>query len=311
MLSWSVASSCAATSCSTSLSSPLVVNLFDSVRFSHDKLVKIHCLFTHNVQLSIRNHGRWAGVQGLEGLFGVFKKMTTNGKLLGAQIMRKHGSLLWSGRWVTSGSPAAKAVQKLIDGNDEETRRAGNVPCSQLPSFVESSTQRFCSREHIPFGEGCFVKWAQLTSRVDDGGAERGGLKLYAAPMWFGRPMFDFLLQDQSYYLVQGLFQSGDRTICAAKELQELSEPPFSYLMPVLRLPAAAKVVCFVLDKDEATICQMVPHLRSLADEDLRSAFDVEGWPAFSPDDLVFHHNIFVTYGPMRFPDERRWMNGQ
>ncbi len=36
MLSWSVASSCAATSCSTSLSSPLVVNLFDSVRFSHD-----------------------------------------------------------------------------------------------------------------------------------------------------------------------------------------------------------------------------------------------------------------------------------
>jgi|JI7StandDraft_1071085.scaffolds.fasta_scaffold33152_3 hypothetical protein len=272
------------------------------------ELLKIHCLFTHNVVLSIRNHGRWAGVQGLEGLFGIFKGMSTNGKLFGAQLMRKHGSLLWSGRWLTSTGSAAQAVRKLIDQDKEEERFPGLVLKSSLSAGVQDAVHR--SVGEAAFAQGRFVKWTAFPVHIDDGGAERGGLKLYACPFWFGRPVYDFLLQDGSYFHVLGLFESADTIFFAGTELQELTNSPISFGMPVLRLLARARPVCFVLNKDTATICQLIPHLQPLED-DFRSAFACEDWPEFASEDRVFHHNIFITYGVMRFPDERRWIKGQ
>lgn len=275
------------------------------------ELVKIHSFLTHHLD-SLRSRGRWAGVQGLEGLFKLYKSMSTNGKLYGAQLMRKHSALLTAGRWLTSGSQAAFAVQRLIDGEESE-HNAGSVPRNLLPMGVVAAVEFFFScNPALRMGGGSFLKWVELPKFVDDGGAERQGCKIYAAPKWFGKSAFDVVLQDEEYFLLQGLFLCGQIVVCCGVLLQEVEDPFISFAMPVLRLVGNnPPLKCFVLDKEKVTVCQVFPYIGALTEEVRGAVKDEEGkWPEFGPKDQLFHHNIFVTYGPMRFPDERRWMTG-
>lgn len=273
------------------------------------EFVKIHSLLTHLVD-SLRTRGRWAGVQGMEGLFKLYKSMSTNGKLFGAQLMRKHSALLCSGRWLTSGSQAALAVQRLIDGDDSE-RFAGIVPCDLLQRrVVEAVDSFFVANPALKGIGGCFVKWVELPCVVDDGGADRQGLKVFAAPMWFGHEAFDVVLQDEVYYMLRGLYRCGQIFVCCGVQLQEVDQPFVSYSMPVLRLIEDKPLKCFVLKVEKVTKCQVFPHIGALTEEVRRSVKEGDEWPELGPKDKLYHHNIFVTYGPMRFPDERRWMSG-
>lgn len=181
---------------------------------------------------------------------------------------------------------------------------------TDAPDEWWNAVQQFGLQTYSLIQQGLEAELGKERELLKIGGAERGGLKLYACPFWFGRPVYDFLLQDGSYFHVLGLFESADTIFFAGTELQELTNSPISFGMPVLRLLARARPVCFVLNKDTATICQLIPHLQPLED-DFRSAFACEDWPEFASEDRVFHHNIFITYGVMRFPDERRWIKGQ
>ena len=280
------------------------------------QFVKIHNLLTHHLTESVRRHGNFCGTQGLEGLFGAYKKLSTNKKLMGSQIMRKMLRSVDAGNYFAGNSMDSRSLNIIVNGDGSKHRKAGTVATSAVGEDVRLAVVQYCSENGFDVNEGAFVKWIECADRdTDDGGADRGVKKAYACPKWYGKEKCDTIeiVKDgfTTYCRLKALFQlrSGE-VIAVGTELQQCARPPYSYGMPVLRYVKGRHLTAFALEKDSISVCQLFPALRRL-DEEFRMVWHRDGWPAYSATDSIFHHNIFCTYGEMRYWDEKRWLTGK
>ena len=281
------------------------------------RFLKIHNMLTHHVTESLRRHGSWCGTQGLEGLFGAFKKLSTNRKLMGGQLLRKMNRNFGAGVYFASSSDEAKLLENIISGTaDRDPQTPGNVSFNKIDEHARRAAEIFCREHNIDFSQGQFIKWLRYASERDAGGAERGVRKIYACGEWHGRPKFDTLeiVRDgrpSEYCQLAALFRtSTGTTVAIGTPLQVCVGLPYHYRMPVLRFVKERPLIAFQIDDEQVFVCQMLPHLRPL-DEGFRLALHTHDWPAYKSSDSIFHHNILCTYGEMRYWDERRWLTEQ
>ena len=186
---------------------------------------------------------------------------------------------------------------------------------SRLDYNVHQTALDYCTANGLQHDGGKFVKWVECDLERDEGGADRGVKKAYACADWYGRAKYDTLEIVRngltSYCRLRGLFRLACGTIVAVgDELQHCSRLLYDYGMPVLRCVPSRPLVAFTLDVAEISVCQLFPALRRL-DNDYTRELGGNGWPPYSPQDKIFHHNIYCTYGELRYWDEKRWLTGK
>ena len=145
---------------------------------------------------------------------------------------------------------------------------------------------------------------------------DRGEQKMYAAPEWYGREKYDVLQLEDEYFTLRGL--------CVAKDPQTAKEHIIgvgynlvrhqnhdqqrvvSFRMPILRLTAGERLSCRELILDEIHVVSLIPHLRPV-DRAFQQQLVRESGIPYHEADKVFHHNIFITRGSLRYHNESLW----
>ena len=214
-------------------------------------------------------------------------------------------------RTTEAGNFLAQDLQLLVNGDSTKDRKSGVVASSRVGNNVLQAALDHCVANALEFEGGEFLKWVACDFERDDGGADRGVKKAHASPEWYGRTVEIVRNGLTSYCRLLGLYRlSSGVTVAVGNELQQCSHLPYNYGMPVLRCVLSRPLVTFTLHVDEISVCQLFPALRRL-DKDYTREFSRDGWPAYSSEDMIFHHNIYCTYGELRYWDEKRWLTGK
>ena len=139
---------------------------------------------------------------------------------------------------------------------------------------------------------------------------------MFAARVWYGREKYDVLQLDEEYFALRGL--------CVAKEKSGHEfvlgigynlvrhhksndvHRVVTFRMPILRLAVGEKLSCKKLLPDEVHVVSLVPHLRPV-DRAFQQQLSRESGVPYHDADRVFHHNIFITRGPLRYHNETLW----
>jgi hypothetical protein len=256
-------------------------------------LIKIHELICH-VWSSLRKHGSWIGTDGLEGLFHIFKSMTTNYKKQGAQIFQKFFSYLYSSRWVLGSDSTQIAVRCLIDKEKKKQKPGVEV----LPSGLQEKLFEF-------FGHKLFrpLKWLELETSMS-GIQERGVKKIFACQNWHNRKKYSCIrFEDGSYFLLNGICEEGNQFYGIGKELEnvDLRKLPFHYRFPVLFDDPESSPKVKLLKVDELEPICLLPLLGE-ADKQLLLSIHEN-----ATKQNVFYHHIFITSGSYRNQQEKDW----
>lgn len=276
------------------------------------RFVKIHNALVHALEVR-RRHSVAGDVQALEGQFGTMKGIATNKKNVGLQLVRKLEAVRTAGNWIAGLSPAAKCVAKIVDDAIEERKSAVNC-ISELKATVIDCGTVFCA------AKGWFIlrwaKWISLPVDQTEAMMDRGERKMYAAPEWYGREKYDVLQLEDEYFTLRGL--------CVAKDPQTAKEHIIgvgynlvrhqnhdqqrvvSFRMPILRLTAGERLSCRELILDEIHVVSLIPHLRPV-DRAFQQQLVRESGIPYHEADKVFHHNIFITRGSLRYHNESLW----
>ncbi len=146
---------------------------------------------------------------------------------------------------------------------------------------------------------------------------DRGERMMYATKMWYGREKYDVLQLEDKYFALRGL--------CVAKDPQTAKEyiigvgynlvrhrshdqqRAVSFRMPILRLIVGEKLSCRELVVEETHVVSLIPHLRPVDRTFQQQLVRESGGTPYHEADKVFHHNIFVTRGSLRYHNELLW----
>lgn len=291
------------------------------------KKIKSHSLFCHDL-LKIMKRGVGCGSQGLEAQFGIATKIATNGKDFGVQILQKMSDLRLSHLFLSSDSQDAKCVASLLDDSSSGKWSAGTEKTIKeslrldvlkylRENFGEEKARKFKVR---------FVKWVELEKTIDQGGAERGGVKIYATSEWHGRENFDIIEYGEcggKYLFLFGLCEvlNQEKTVVyrlgIGEKMQLIKGAPssISLRMPLLRLVGkenifeSRKIKIIDIEEKKVEATQVVKILRPERLRNVTSEVFIgeeQKWPKFHASDTVFHHNIYVTYGRLQTQDFMR-----
>lgn len=177
----------------------------------HKRIIKIHDLLKHGLGLRARRlHGAGVGTESMEGLFAVFRRVSSNCRNAGVQVMQRLACEMDAQRNALGNGVEAQAIRDIADDDDESgQQKAGTVTADAIPA----AAQILQLLEENEKG-GSFVKWIHLATESVAGSC-RGVQKLYAAPSWHGGEQFDFILQGDSVYLLRALYKKVDGTVIA------------------------------------------------------------------------------------------------
>ncbi|MBA2306871.1 hypothetical protein H0W26_01900 [Candidatus Dependentiae bacterium] len=280
-------------------------------------LIKIHCLLVHGLD-SLRSKGAWHGHQGLEGQFHDFKECATNRKEQGQQIFSQVQMSSYAGQWVASACEPAQAVRQMLDVNyHNKLQKAGLIEAIPVREEVMQALALHTGLNHIEVGnylkEYDAVKWVQMTSLIDRGGAQRGELKIFATYSWHGREAFDIIefTTDATYMLLLCLFQHKftDKVVAVGYQLawQEKGIFSFSCRMPVLRKIAVGQVTVreFELSKHDIYPCMTYRYHMPLEAEEKAKLYPNEC--PFDERDEFYVHIFLATYGPLCYHSPDWW----
>lgn len=200
------------------------------------------------------------------------------------------------------------AVRALFDRNGRN-RNSLPLPTHALPAGVEPTVKNYCEQNQIDMTDSKFVKWIERDCNRDGGGAERDGLKIFAAPEWNHRPEFSVVELAPAdgggvaeYYYLQGILKlNSEDCLVVGYSLQncDLRRCAYHFRMPILclRHDSPLKVIKF---SERMYPVVVIPHL--VHDASFDSALQLRAG------DKIFHHNIFVTRGSYRYWDEWKWL---
>lgn len=277
------------------------------------RFVKIHNALVHALEVR-RRHCVAGDVQALEGQFGTMKGIPTNKKNVGLQLVRKLEAVRTAGNWIAGLSPAAKCVAKIVDDAMEERKSAVNC-VADLEARVAENGTIFCAAKGWIILR--WAKWISLPVGQTEAMMDRGERTVYAAKVWYGREKYDVLQLEAEYFALRGL--------CVAKDPQSAKEHiigvgynlvrhqhhdqqrAVSFRMPILRLIVGEKLSCRELILDEIHVVSLIPHLRPVDRTFQQQLVRESGGIAYHEADKVFHHNIFLTRGSLRYHNESLW----
>ncbi len=277
------------------------------------RFVKIHTALVHALEVR-RRHCVAGDVQALEGQFGTMKGIPTNKKDVGIQLVKKLEAIRTAGNWIAGLSPAAQVVAKIVDSAVEE--RKSRINCAaDLPEAVIEEGTAFCAAKGWTIVR--WAKWVALPIEQTVAMADRGERMMYAAKSWYGREKYDVLQLDEEYFALRGLCVATDPQ--AAKEhivgvglnllrhyRSDDQQRVVSFRMPILRLVVGEALSCRDVVLDEVHVVSLIPHLRPV-DRPFQQQLVRESGIAYHEGDKVFHHNIFITRGSMRYHNESLW----
>lgn len=277
------------------------------------RFVKIHNALVHALDVR-RRHSVAGDVQALEGQFGTMKGIATNKKNVGLQLVRKLEAVRTAGNWIAGLSPAAKCVAKIVDDAIEERKSALNC-ASELKASVIHCGNNFCIAKGWVILR--WAKWISLPVDQTEAMLDRGERKMYAAPEWYGREKYDVLQREDEYFTLRGLCvakepQTGKEHIIGVgynlvrHQMNHDQQRAVSFRMPILRLIAGERLSCQELVLDEIHVVSLIPHLRSV-DITFQQQLVRESGKPYDENDKVFHHNIFITRGSLRYHNESLW----
>lgn len=282
---------------------------------ANHKHIKQHRLLAHSMRV-FQLHGQTMGVHGLEAIFLYLKSMTTNWKNAGIQQFRKFHVFLKLQSSINAGSSLPMQVVGDIMLRTSVAQHL-SLFGPELPDNCFSLETQALKRAS-PFLRPKFVKWARVQF-PNPYAAEQGPKKIYAAPNWHNRSRFDIVeLKESSYFMVVALFRGyvlhkdgvTEKDCAVAIGYDMVVHSPnglgdFHLRMPVIRKPQNAALKVERLDRDEARPVVAIQYF-CRADIGEPSLLNMLG-PSYQPGDLVFHHNIFISRGEMRYGNEFAW----
>lgn len=273
-----------------------------------NKLIKVHNVLAHAVDIR-RLHGPVGDVQSLEGLFGIIKSVPTNRKNPETQVIQNLEERREAGRRLQT--MESLSVARNIVHKDHTTKESATCVSEELDEIGK----RFCISNGL-----ILLRWVQrlpLSVQQLDSGMDRGVPCLFASSKWHGSPKYDVVEQDNKYLMLQAL------AVAAAKDGKDViigvgfeliqHDPRLSnasdrigYRMPILRKRRDHELSCKILKPDELAVACLIPHLRRM-DRKFQKQLEAESGEKYMSEDVVYHHNIFITRGPYRYPHDYMW----
>ncbi len=276
------------------------------------RFVKIHNALVHALEVR-RRHCVAGDVQALEGQFGTLKGIATNKKSVGIQLVKKLEAVRTAGNWIAGLSPAAKLVAKIVDDAVAERKSAVNCADDALSAVIEVGT-KFCAENGWTVQR--WAKWVPLPIERTVAMADRGERMVFAARVWYGREKYDVLQLDEEYFALRGLCVAKEKSghefvlgigynLVKHHKINDVHRA-VTFRMPILRLVVGEKLSCKKLVLDEVHVVSLIPHLRPV-DRAFQQQLSRESGVPYHDADKVFHHNIFITRGPLRYHNEALW----
>jgi len=255
------------------------------------RCIKIHDLMTHALDTR-RRHGAGIGTEGMEGLFAFFKRLTSNCRNVGPQVMERLVQEMHAQQMVLNESEEAQVVQSIVETSDGNQWKAGSV---EVPANVRQLVG------NIP---GEFVKWVALNTE-NVAGSVRGTRKVYAAPSWNHQPQFDIVMHNDVVYRLTALFQPAN----SAQPLAFGVVLPFvfnRFHLPIHCVLPESQIVQYPGDIHDTIVLQVWPWLQELTAERLLAVRNVV--PQYDArTHKLLAMNVFNVRGELRYPNPIRW----
>ncbi|MEZ0277426.1 MAG: hypothetical protein ACAH88_21115 [Roseimicrobium sp.] len=261
------------------------------------RIIKIHDLLVHGLRAR-RLHGAGVGTEGMEGLFAVFRRFSSNCRNVGVQIMERLACDMDAQRNALCNNKWAQAIRDIAGEHDSAVRQAGSVPRDDIGCAAQVDALLGADERG-----GEFVKWIHLETE-SVAGACRGVRKLFAVPHWHDGEQFDFVLQGNIVYHLRALYKKQDGSVIA-----------FGIRLPYIFDRFHLPVHCVVPGTPVERIAESITTTIVLQAwpwcvpaEGARCTLLHQCMPSFDPrTHRLLAMNVFCVRGEMRYDNPLRW----
>lgn len=247
-------------------------------------LLVLHELFCHATE-RLKNQGSWCGVHGLEAIFGHFKRMTSNRKDSGPQLLKKLLGYVDAGIFVSQDNAVADELTNIIEKNPNKEYTAGFANIEDgIKIFVEG---------HL----GSSDTWKAVTWIVSS--EDRGGKnvpKIWGSKSYYRlRNDAEMIVEidDANYFKIENIINQNSQFYFVGYLVDNLNLLLFTdnYRMPVLRLRYDAEIQIRQFDLCSVKPIVVIEHIKQIPDE-VRNRFQ----PPISVTNFIFSCEVIITF---------------